>query len=84
MASKLKYSSMKFVIGLPNFFIKYATNKNLADLLIAPANKKSGNWIPKAPALIVKSLNGIGVKPAVKMIMKLYCSYSVLIFEKAF
>ena len=44
--------------------------KNLADLLIVDANKKSGNEISHAPALIVNTLNGIGVNPAVKIIIK--------------
>ena len=79
-ASALKYLSMNSFMGSPYFFIKTATRKNLALLLINPERINIGNCIWKAPALIVNSLNGIGVNPAVKMIMKLYSSYKDFIF----
>ena len=48
--------------------------KNLALLLMVEAKKNKNKLILKAPSLTVKSLNGIGVKPAVKIIKKLYSS----------
>ena len=79
-ASMLKYLSMNSFMDSPYFFIKTATRKNLALLLINPARINIGNCIWKAPALIVNSLNGIGVNAAVKMIIKLYSSYKDFIF----
>ena len=40
---------------------------------------REGNEILKAPALIVKTLNGIGVNPAVKVMIRPYRSYLVFI-----
>ena len=70
----LKYLSIKAVIGLPYFLIKNATKKNLADLLIVEAITNIGKLILNAPAEMVIILNGIGVKPAVNTIKKLYRS----------
>mgnify|MGYP004231378553 CR=1 FL=1 len=56
---------------------------NRALRLTNPAIINIANCILNAPALIVKSLKGIGVNPAVKIIIKLYWSYKDLIFEKA-
>lgn len=81
-AKILKYLSIKSLMGSPNLFIKYETNKNRALLLTVEAKIKRGRLILKAPALIVNNLKGIGVKPAVKIIMKLYSSYKILILEK--
>ena len=84
MASRLKYLSIKSRIGSPYLFIRNATNINRALLLMAPATKKSGKLISNAPALMVNNLKGIGVNPAVKIIIKLYCSYRCLIFSNEF
>ena len=61
---------MKFSILFPCFLIKNARRKKRADLLIVEAAKNKGKEILKAPALIVKTLNGIGVNPAVKVMIK--------------
>ena len=50
--------------------IKNETRKKRADLLIVDAMKNRGKEISNAPALMVNNLNGIGVKPAVKIIIK--------------
>ena len=72
IARRLKYLSIKYFIGSPYNFIRKVTSMNLAALLIAPASKNMGKFMPNAPELTVKSLNGIGVNQAVKIIMKLY------------
>ena len=72
IARRLKYLSINPFIGSPYFFIKSATNRNLALRLTNPAKINIGNCMLKAPALIVNSLNGMGVNPAVKIIIKLY------------
>jgi hypothetical protein len=46
--------------------------KNLADLDIREAIIKIGKFIENTPADIVKTLYGIGVKPAVKTVMKAF------------
>ena len=46
------------------------TRKKRADRLIVAAIKKDGNDILKAPAVIVNNLQGMGVNPAVKIIIK--------------
>ena len=43
--------------------------------IIVEAAKNKGKDILKAPALIVKTLNGIGVNPAVKVMMRPKRSY---------
>ena len=68
----LKYLSINKVIELPNDFISQANKKNLLLLLIELAKINIKKFNPNAPALIVKILNGIGVKPAVKIIIKSY------------
>ena len=60
---------MKSLIFSPYFQIRKETRKKRADLLIADAMKKSGKEILNAPAPMVNNLKGIGVKPAVKVIM---------------
>ena len=75
LTSKLKYLSINFSIGLPYFQIREHTRKNLADLLTVEAIINNIKLMSKAPAVIVNILNGIGVKPAVKMIQKFHCSY---------
>ena len=50
---------MNFLIFAPNFHTRNERMKKRADLLIVEANKKRGNEISHAPALIVKTLNGI-------------------------
>ena len=82
MANTLKYLSINNLTGSPKYFIKDAMRKNLALLLMVEAKKNNNKLILKAPALTVKSLNGIGVKPAVKIIKKLYSSYSIFILSK--
>jgi len=81
MAKRLKYLSIKYLIELPKILIRKETSINLAALLIDAAKMKSGNWMLKAPALIVNILNGMGVNPAVKTIMKLYSSYNCFMFS---
>tara|TARA_B100001559_G_scaffold293859_1_gene275183 strand:+ start:358 stop:681 length:324 start_codon:yes stop_codon:yes gene_type:complete len=74
IAKILKYLSMKYFIDSPNFFIR---NERIIKRLPLPtmlAKRNKVNSTLKAPALIVNSLKGIGVKPAVKMIKKLYFS----------
>ena len=70
---------MKYSILFPYFLIKNARRKKRADLLIVEAAKNKGKEILKAPALIVKTLNGIGVNPAVKVMIRPYRSYLVFI-----
>ena len=66
---------MNLRMGSPYILINPATKKNLAVLLIKLAKKNIGNEILATPALIVKSLNGIGVKPAVNTIQKSQSRY---------
>jgi hypothetical protein len=72
---------MKSSILFPCFLIKNARRKKRADLLIVEAAKNKGKEILKAPALIVKTLNGIGVNPAVKVMIRPYRSYLVFILR---
>ena len=60
---------MKFSILFPYFLIKNTKRKKRADLLIVEDAKNKGKEMLKAPALIVKTLNGIGVNPAVKVMI---------------
>ena len=64
-ASVLKYLSIKLSIFGPKRQIKPPTRKKRADLEAADAIRKIGKSIRKAPAEIVKTLYGIGVKPAI-------------------
>ena len=82
IANTLKYESIKVLIGSPNFFISKETRKNLALLPTKLASKNATKLILNAPALIVKSLNGIGVNPAVKIIQKFQSSYLDWILSK--
>ena len=75
MVKILKYLSMNNLMGLPNFQINPATRKYRADLLMADAIRKLNKLMSKAPAVMVNTLNGIGVKPAVKTIQKFHTSY---------
>ena len=61
---------MNSSILFPYFLIKNARRKKRDDLLIVEAAKNKGKEILKAPALIVKTLNGIGVNPAVKVMIR--------------
>ena len=45
-----------------------------------PFNEFNGREILNAPEAIVKTLKGIGVKPAVKIIINPYVSYCICIF----
>ena len=56
MLSRLKYFSMKFLMGDPNFQISAATIKNLVLLPIMDANVKSQKSNLKTPDAIVKTL----------------------------
>ena len=67
---RLKYRLIKPSTFSPYLTIKNDTRKNRADLLIVEAIKNRGREILKAPALIVKILKGIGVNPAVNVIIK--------------
>jgi hypothetical protein len=68
----LKYFSIKTFTLSPKKKIKVDTMKNLADLDIREAIIKIGKFIENTPADIVKTLYGIGVKPAVKTAMKAF------------
>ncbi len=74
-ANQLKYLSINSRIDSPNFQISHPTKKNLADRLTNPAKRNIRKLISNAPAEIVNTLNGIGVKPAVKIIQKFHLSY---------
>jgi hypothetical protein len=50
--------------------------KNRADLETAEAMRKTMKFMWKAPAVIVKILYGIGVKPAIPTAQASYCIYS--------
>ena len=63
---------MKSLIGCPYILIKIDNNIKRPPRLMKDANKKSAKLILKAPALMVNNLKGIGVKPAVNIIRKLY------------
>ncbi len=71
----MKYLSINSFTGEPYLYIKIEIIKNLNDLLSAEAMINMINETLKAPADIVNILNGMGVKPAVKIIQKLYISY---------
>lgn len=75
IAKILKYLSMKYRIGSPNFHMSAPNNKNLEVLLTSDAIKNILKFISKAPAETVKTLNGIGVKPDTKTIQKFHSSY---------
>ena len=66
----LKYLSINSLTGLPNLYINTEIIKKRNDLLIAEATKNIIKETLKAPADIVKILNGIGVNPAVNIIQK--------------
>lgn len=68
----LKYLSITSFTGSPKYFIKNVIKKNLALLLIVEAKTKREKLMLNALALTVKSLKGMGVKPAVNTIKKLY------------
>ena len=77
MASKLKYFSIKFRIFSPNIYINAPNKKNLALRLSVEANMNIKKLILNVPDVIVISLKGIGVKPAVKTIQKFHLSYKL-------
>mgnify|MGYP001616793462 CR=1 FL=1 len=60
----MKYLSIKERIDGPKWNIIRDTRKNLAPLLSTEAMKKTVKSALKNPADIVKTLYGIGVKPA--------------------
>ena len=82
MASKLKYFSIKTRIFSPKIYINVANKKNLALRLSIDAIMNIKKLILKVPDDIVMSLNGIGVKPAVKTIQKFQSSYKIFILLK--
>ena len=73
--SKLKYLLINSFTEEPYLYNKIEIIKNLNDLLSAEAMINMINETLKAPADIVNILYGMGVKPAVKIIQKLYISY---------
>ena len=79
IARILKYRSIKYFIGSPNFHINALSNIKRADLLIMEAIKNKLKLILNAPADMVKTLNGTGVKPDTKIIQKFHSSYLSLI-----
>ena len=82
IASKLKYFSIKKRILSPKIYINVANKKNLALRLSIDAIMNIKKLILKVPDDIVMSLNGIGVKPAVKTIQKFQSSYKIFILLK--
>ena len=80
IASILKYLSIYERIFSPKTHINVASKKNLALRLTIDAIINIKKLILKVPADIVMSLNGIGVKPAVKTIQKFQLSYRFFIF----
>ena len=82
MASKLKYFSIKKRIFSPNKNINAPNKRNLALLLNADAIINIKKFILNVPDDIVISLNGIGVKPAVKTIQKFHSSYKLFTLLK--
>lgn len=66
---------MKIFIPEPNRYINHPTRKKRAALLIAEAMKKTEKSILNAPAEMVKTLYGMGVKPAIPTAHALYRSY---------
>ena len=55
---------MNFTKGSPNLKVKYETEKNLNPLEIKEIKIKIKILNPIKPLVIVKTLNGNGVKPA--------------------
>jgi len=72
MQSQLKYLSMNGLIFGPKSQNIPATRKKRAERLTTPARTKMGKLILKAPEVMVMTLNGMGVKPAVKTIQNEY------------
>ena len=81
---RLKYLLIKSSTFSPYLTIKNDKRKNRADLLMAQASTNSGIGILNAPEEIVNTLNGIGVKPAVNIMIKPCCSYRDCISRKRF
>ena len=82
ITSKLKYFSIKKRIFSPNTNINAPNKKNLALRLSVDAIINIKKFILNVPDDIVMSLNGIGVKPAVKTIQKFHSSYKFFILLK--
>ena len=82
IASILKYFSIYERIFSPKTHISVASKKNLALRLTIDAIINIKKLILKVPEDIVISLNGIGVKPAVKTIQKSQSSYRDFILLK--
>lgn len=61
-------------MGSPNLHINPLTIKKRAVRLIVDAIINNGKLILNAPADMVNTLNGMGVKPAVKMTQKFHIS----------
>ena len=81
-ASKLKYFSIKNLILSPKIYNNVPNRKNLALRLNVDATINIKRLMLKVPEDIVISLNGIGVKPAVKTIQKFHSSYRLFILLK--
>ena len=62
---------MNDLMDSPKKYIRAATAKNRADRPMAEATKNSMKSEETAPAVIVNTLYGIGVKAAVRTAMKL-------------
>ena len=69
--SKLKYISIKAFMESPKKKMRVATAKNRNDRPIAEATKNSIKSAETAPAVIVKTLYGMGVKAAASTVKKL-------------
>lgn len=67
---------MKTLIGAPKRQINHASTKNRNPRETTDAATNPGSAMPNNPPEIVKSLKGMGVNPAVKMIQKSHRSNS--------
>ncbi len=72
IVKRLKYFSIKTFTFSPKKKIKVEIRKNLVDLDIAEAMTNVGKFMENTPAVMVNTLYGIGVKPAVKTARKAF------------
>jgi hypothetical protein len=72
MAKRLKYLSMKLLMLGPNFRNKPATKKKRRERLTVEATRKRKILSLKTPEAMVKTLYGMGLKPARNTYQKPY------------
>ena len=77
MDNKFKYFSIKSLIFSPKKYISEPSIKNLADLPIDEASMNVARFILKTPAVIVKTLYGIGVKAAPRIAKNAFSLYFI-------